>query len=185
MTFNTSSFFVILHWINIMNLKNMLSFYSIEYKFQQVFQLATEIWNDNYKGIISKEQIDYMFSLMYNPNKRQQDLDEGYIWEFIKHDDETVGYLAYLIKRDNRVFLSKIYLKTCKQGKGLGKKAINRVLSFARTNNCSAVYLTVNKGNTKAIKAYKSTGFTITTEQITDIGHGYVMDDYVFEYQIN
>lgn len=152
--------------------------------FQQVFDLSKEIWKDNYKGMISPEQIDYMLNLMYNPIRLQQDLDEGYQWEFIYHDDKLVGYLAYVLKNDKRVFLSKIYLKTSTQGLGLGKLAIQRVKDFAKIKQCKSVYLTVNKGNKKGIRAYKKTGFSIIADEIFDIGNGYVMDDYIFEYKI-
>lgn len=162
----------------------MTSFQSINKQFQQVFQLASEIWNDNYKGIISQNQIDYMLDMMYNPNRLQQDLDDNYQWEFILYNNEIVGYLAYVIQDDNRVFLSKIYLKTSVQGLGLGKLALQHVKIYAKKSNATAVYLTVNKGNIKGIRAYKNTGFTIINEEITDIGNGYVMDDYVFEYKI-
>jgi len=152
--------------------------------FKEVQQLASEIWNDNYTGIISQEQIDYMLDLMYNTKRLQQDLNEGYQWELIINNGETIGYLAYVIKKDNRVFLSKIYLKTSVQGIGLGKLALNRVKEYAKNKDCKSVYLTVNKRNIKGVRAYKKTGFTIITEEITDIGNGYVMDDYVFELGI-
>jgi len=152
--------------------------------FQQVYQLATEIWNENYEGIISQKQIDYMLNMMYHSERLQQDLDDDYQWEFIIHEEEIIGYIAYVKKDDSRVFLSKIYLKTSVQGLGLGKLALNRVTDFAKNKNCNAVYLTVNKGNEKGVRAYKKFGFTIIAEEITDIGNGYVMDDYVFEYTI-
>lgn len=152
--------------------------------FQQLYKLASEIWNDNYKGIISQEQIDYMLNMMYNSERLQHDLDEEYQWEFISYNNNHIGYLAYVIKNDNRVFLSKVYLKTSVQGLGLGKLALNRVKEYAKNNNCEAVYLTVNKGNIKGVRAYKKSGFTIIAEEITDIGNGYVMDDYIFEHSI-
>jgi hypothetical protein len=37
----------------------------------------------------------------------------------------------------------------------------------------------VNKANARAIMAYKRNGFVITESVITDIGGGFVMDDYV------
>ena len=153
------------------------------YDFKQVYQLASEIWNNNYNGIISQDQINYMLNLMYNPERLQQDLNEGYQWEFIYHNNNLIGYIAYVIK-GARVFLSKIYLKTSVQGMGLGKLALNRLKKYAKINNSKAVYLTVNKGNIKGIRAYKKSGFTIIAEEITDIGNGYVMDDYVFEHAI-
>lgn len=163
----------------------MTGFKSIQNdQFQEVFNLASEIWNDNYRNMISQNQIDYMLNLMYNPERIQQDLNEGYIWELIYHNDEVVGYLAYVIKNDHRVFLSKIYLKTSAQGLGIGKLALERIKNYTKNNQCKAVYLTVNKGNEKGIRAYKRAGFTIIAEEVTDIGSGYVMDDYIFEFPI-
>lgn len=163
----------------------MIKFNSIiSRNLQKVFNLASEIWNDNYKEMISQEQIDYMLNLMYNPNRVQQDLKEGYVWEFIEHNNETVGYLAYVIKDDNRVFLSKIYLKSSAQGLGLGKTSLGRVTNYAKENNCRAVYLTVNRGNEKGVRAYKGFGFKIIAEEDFDIGSGFIMDDYIFEYKI-
>jgi len=153
--------------------------------FQQVFYLSKEIWNNNYQDMISQEQIDYMLNMMYNPKRLQKDLKEGYQWEFIYHNNNLIGYLAYVIEDDNRVFLSKIYLKTKTQGMGLGKLALNRVKDYAKTNNCKAVYLTVNRGNEKGVRAYKKAGFIIIGEEDFDIGNGYIMDDYVFEYTIH
>ena len=152
--------------------------------FEDVFNLASEIWNDNYKGIISQNQIDYMLNMMYNSKRLQQDLDNNYQWKFILYNNEIIGYLAYVIQKDNRVFLSKIYLKTSAQGLGLGKLALQHVKIYAKKNKATAVYLTVNKDNTKGIRAYKNFGFNIVAEEVTDIGSGYVMDDFIFELQI-
>ena len=45
----------------------------------------------------------------------------------------------------------------------------------------SAVWLTVNKHNDIAIRAYRGLGFELIGEGVTDIGNGFVMDDYYFE----
>ena len=68
-----------------------------------------------------------------------------------------MALLAWVLSFD----LSKIYLKTSAQGLGLGKLALKRVKEYAKTNNCKAVYLTVNKGNKKGIRAYKKANFKI------------------------
>ncbi|MGB0897173.1 MAG: GNAT family N-acetyltransferase [Flavobacteriaceae bacterium] len=162
----------------------MTSFQPINNQSQHVFQLASEIWNENYKGIISQNQIDYMLDMMYNSKRIQQDLDEGYLWEFITYNNNMVGYLAYVKKDDNRVFLSKIYLKTSAQGLGIGKQALQHVKTYAQNCNANAVYLTVNKNNIKGIRAYKKFGFNIIAEEVTDIGNGYVMDDFIFQYKL-
>jgi len=37
----------------------------------------------------------------------------------------------------------------------------------------------VNKRNAKAIAAYQRNGFVIADSVVTDIGHGFVMDDFI------
>ena len=44
-------------------------------------------------------------------------------------------------------------------------------------------YLTVNKYNSSSIEVYKKRGFEITDAAVTDIGSGFVMDDYIMEKQ--
>ncbi len=164
---------------------NMLEYFLItKNDYKAVYNLASEIWNSNYQEIISQKQINYMLNMMYSEESLKNDLNEKFIWEFIYYNKMLVGYLSYTIKEDNRVFLSKIYLKTKYQGLGLSKKILDRVKVFAKKNKCKAVYLTVNINNSKGIRAYKSNGFTIIKKQIVDIGNNYVMDDYVFEYSL-
>lgn len=47
-------------------------------------------------------------------------------------------------------------------GKGIGKRAIEYVISKAQEKNINDLYLEVYKGNTRAIKLYESMQFTIT-----------------------
>ena len=46
------------------------------------------------------------------------------------------------------------------------------------------MYLTVNKHNELAIRAYRGTGFDVIDSVETDIGEGFVMDDYIMEKQV-
>ena len=59
---------------------------------------------------------------------------------------------------------------------------LKKVFEEARNCGKKRVYLTVNKHNDHAVEVYKKTGFVIAKEAVTDIGNGYVMDDYIFEY---
>lgn len=151
---------------------------------QKIYNLASDIWNDNYLGIITKEQVSYMLHMMYRPERIQEDINNNYQWEFVYNDKELIGYLSYVIKNDKKVFLSKLYLNNKSQGLGFGKKMLERVFDYGIANKCNAVYLTVNKNNEKGIRAYNGTGFKVIREEITDIGGGYVMDDYVFEIEL-
>ena len=47
--------------------------------------------------------------------------------------------------------------------------------------NLDAMYLTVNKHNDIAIRAYEAKGFETIEAAETDIGEGFIMDDYIME----
>lgn len=44
-------------------------------------------------------------------------------------------------------------------------------------------YLTVNKQNERAVSAYTALGFKKIDEAVSDIGNGYVMDDYIMSVE--
>jgi len=69
------------------------------------------------------------------------------------------------------------------QGKGIGKALINFIANEANERHQKGLILNVNKKN-KAIRFYESIGFTISNEEVIDIGNGYVMDDFVMEKEI-
>jgi ribosomal protein S18 acetylase RimI-like enzyme len=46
------------------------------------------------------------------------------------------------------------------------------------------VILAVNKRNTAAIGSYRKYGFVVRESIVDDIGHGFVMDDYVMEKKL-
>jgi RimJ/RimL family protein N-acetyltransferase len=48
-----------------------------------------------------------------------------------------------------------------------------------RAAGAHRLILYVNKRNAKAIAAYQRNGFVIAESVVTDIGGGFVMDDYV------
>ena len=146
-------------------------------------QLADKIWNVCYNDIISQEQIDYMLEMMYNEEKINEGISAGEKWEILKADNEAVGYLHYKIE-DQKVFLSKIYLLQDEKFKGLGQVMMNHVIEFALENKLNAVYLTVNKNNSKAIKFYEKNGFKTIKTETFDIGNGFVMDDFILEKEI-
>ncbi len=55
---------------------------------------------------------------------------------------------------------------------------------IARKRGLDALYLTVNKNNEMAIRAYKANGFEVIDAVETDIGEGFVMDDYIMERKV-
>ncbi|WP_416403976.1 GNAT family N-acetyltransferase [Empedobacter falsenii] len=147
--------------------------------------LANEIWNECYKDLLSQDQINYMIDMMYNNDKVNEGIANGDVWEILKIDNVPSGYLHYKLDENNTVFLSKIYLKESNQTKGIGQLMLNRVVDYAKEKGAKAVHLTVNKHNAKAIRFYEKNGFKNMESKTFDIGNGYIMDDYIYQKNLN
>ena len=83
-----------------------------------------------------------------------------------------------------RFFISKIYLLKEHRGQGFSSATIRFYEMIARKRGLDALYLTVNKNNEMAIRAYKANGFEVIDAVETDIGEGFVMDDYIMERKV-
>ena len=77
-----------------------------------------------------------------------------------------------------------MYIKKEFRHQGLGTLAFEFIKNFAKENNYSKIILTVNKYNQNTIKAYTKWNFKQIDSVITDIGNGFVMDDYIMEYKV-
>jgi RimJ/RimL family protein N-acetyltransferase len=142
--------------------------------------MANTIWHEHYTPIIGTEQVIYMLDKFQSVSTMRDQINQGYQYFLINFNDNAVGYLSFE-KRDNVLFLSKVYLLKSERGKGIGRKAMEFVTSLARGSNCTKVALTVNRFNQNSIRAYESAGFEKKGELVQDIGNGFVMDDYLME----
>lgn len=139
--------------------------------------LAQRIWRLHYPGIITVEQIEYMLQWMYSAEALQRDMAQGYVFELIALDGQPVGFMAYQ-PREDKVFLSKLYVLNEQHGQGLGKAALQVLQSRAEALGIRSIYLVVNKKNEKAIRAYERFGMYREADVVSDIGQGFVMDDW-------
>jgi diamine N-acetyltransferase len=149
-------------------------------------QLAHTIWHSHYPGIITVEQIEYMLEVMYSASTINKELKEGHQWILLFLEDIPIGFISFFFdKEHNTVKLNKLYVLQTYHGLGFGQQALEYVKNCAAELGASDLYLTVNKLNKKAINAYSKAGFKIENSVITDIGKGYVMDDYIMNYKIH
>jgi ribosomal protein S18 acetylase RimI-like enzyme len=75
--------------------------------------------------------------------------------------------------------LHKLYLLAELHGRGLGSCLLQHVEREVRAGAGRRLVLSVNKRNARAIAAYQRNGFVTADSVVTDIGGGFVMDDYV------
>lgn len=143
-----------------------------------VADLANTIWREHYIPIIGEAQVNYMLTHFQSAEAIQNQLLNGVCYYSIHKGTRAVGYLAFE-KKDQTLFLSKIYLLDSYRGRGIGKRAMSFIEAKAYTLGCAEIALTVNKYNDQSITAYSKMGFVNRGSNVTDIGGGFTMDDYL------
>lgn len=145
--------------------------------------VAEASWPETYRGLIPDAQIPYMISRMYAPETIRRETAEGSPFYLLLADGCDAGICSFdLSKRGEHgsAELHKIYLRPAYWGRGIGHWLLAEMADRARAAGASSLWLRVNKGNARAQKAYKAAGFSNIRSLCTDIGGGFVMDDYVF-----
>lgn len=148
--------------------------------------LAREIWHRHYPGIITVEQIEYMLDQRYRAEVILQQLEGGGAWwDKLVADGRIVAFAACEAGAGpESVKLDKLYVHPDRQRRGLGSRLLGHVEARARRDGYRRVYLQVNKHNVNAIAAYARNGYAVTAAIVTDIGGGFVMDDYVMAKEL-
>jgi diamine N-acetyltransferase len=154
--------------------------------FTTIRDIAKEVWPIAYGAILSKEQLDYMMEMMYSVEALQLQAEtKNHHFILAIEDGKALGFASYEMNcnKTNKTKIHKIYILSTQQGKGIGKTLIDYIETEAKNDNQEALILNVNKYN-PAQQFYKKLGFSISFEEVIDIGEGYVMDDYVMEKEI-
>lgn len=149
-----------------------------------VAEIADIVWHETYDVLLPAGQTKYMIEQFQSVTAITEQIEEkGYIYYLILCDGDAAGYLGVVPnqKAAGELMLSKIYLKKEFRGQGAVGAAFQFVKSLAQEQGMSRIWLTVNKENTHAQEVYKHFGYRRSKEIVSDIGNGYVMDDYIYE----
>ena len=150
----------------------------------ELSRLASDIVKEHYDPIIGAEQNDYMIERFQSPASIAEQLSRSISYYLVCTDDgNKVGFIAFY-PRGTELYLSKFYLHKSQRGQGISKQMMNFVLSEARKTGASSVTLNVNKHNDLAITVYEKLNFHRIRDEKIDIGGGWFMDDYVYEYKL-
>jgi diamine N-acetyltransferase len=146
-----------------------------------ISDLAGVIWRACYSGIITPAQIDYMLARMYALETMREEIQfQGIHYDRLLVNGRLVGFASYGMTEQTAVFkLHKLYLHLDWHGRGLGSLLLQHVDREVRRLGAARLILSVNKRNVKAIASYRRDGFVMTESVVTDIGGGFVMDDFV------
>ena len=152
---------------------------------REIADLAKVIWNEHFTPIIGKDQVDYMVEKFQSYPALKEQISEEYEYYQIFSGGEFCGYTGIHPGEDNRLFLSKLYLKKESRGHHLATGAFSFLKEICRERGYSAIWLTCNKHNDNSLGVYRHFGFEIIDTQEADIGGGFIMDDYIMEYKIS
>ncbi len=139
--------------------------------------LALPIWREHYAPIIGETHVEYMLHQFQAAHAIEEQMREGAQYFLLQiNEGENAGYLS-IYYRPDELFLSKFYLLRIHRGKGFARAALEFVKTLARSRDLGRITLTVHKQN-PSVKVYQALGFKILEPVVTDIGGGFVMDDY-------
>lgn len=146
--------------------------------------VAERVWHLTYDELLAPGQVDYMVEMFQSPQAVEEQMaQEGYQYYSVCQGEQVKGFVGFSPRYQGRdeLFLSKVYLLPEIRGKGAVRQVFRFVEEEARRQGLPTIRLTVNKGNAHAAQVYEHYGFQVTDSVVTDIGGGYVMDDYVME----
>jgi len=146
-----------------------------------VAELAGVIWRAVYPGIISREQIEFMLARMYALDTLRDEVrSQGIRFYRLVVDGQAAGFAAIGPQETPAVWkLHKLYLRPERHGRGLGSLLLQHCEAEARRLGARRLLLAVNKRNARAIAAYQRNGFAVAESVVSNIGGGFVMDDFI------
>ena len=157
-----------------------------------IIRLAEATWEPTYRFIISEEQLEYMYRVIYSPAALKRQMAEQHNVFLVAYvEGEPAGFASFSpqpaeagadTESPTGYKLHKIYVLPTKQGQGLGLHLIEAVENAARHAGGQFLDLNVNRYN-PAIAFYERRGFARHSEVDVPIGP-YFMNDYVMRKEL-
>ena len=148
-----------------------------------IIALAEATWEPTYRFIISKEQLEYMYRVIYTPaSVRRQMREQHHAFLLAYVEGQPSGFASYSEKPEGVYHLNKIYVLPSHQSKGLGQRLIQAVETAVRQAGGRTLELNVNRHN-PAISFYERQGFAQHREEDIAIGP-YWMNDFVLRKEL-
>ncbi|MDR0292719.1 MAG: GNAT family N-acetyltransferase [Oscillospiraceae bacterium] len=152
------------------------------HEIERVAALAGEIWTEYYTPLIGAEQTAYMIGKFQSADAIAGDIHtKGFRYDLMTDGARDIAYCGVL-PEDESLFISKIYVRGEYRKMGIARLLLGRAVN--EHPKARRVWLTVNKGNETAIASYKRMGFDMEDSVVTDIGGGFVMDDYIMARRV-
>ena len=150
-----------------------------------VVSLAQIIWNEWFPSIISQEQVNYMVEKFQSmPAIDEAITEKGYEYFLMILGDTPIGYMG-VAPDDGALLLSKLYLMKPFRGQRRSNLFFDKAEEVAKEKGFTKVRLFVNRHNYNSIRVYLRKGYRIVDEVKTDIGEGFICDDFLMEKDLS
>ncbi len=150
---------------------------------RKVSELAEQIWRSHYPGIISDGQIDYMLRQLYAPESLKQQLKNGEKrFRLAEVDADPVAFIVVTLPEEDMLFINSFYVEDSYRNKGVGSRLLQDTI--ARYPEIRRVRLHVNRNNENSIAYYQRRGFANIGERDSDIGGGFIMQDFIMQREL-
>ena len=148
--------------------------------------IAEISFREAYKTILSPEQLEYMFHMMYDEeNIIKQQTEEGHEYFLVYKGEEPCAYISIEKESDDMFHFQKVYALPDIQGAGVGRYMIEQGIAYIKTSHPLpfSVQLNVNRAN-PALGFYEHIGFKKVAERNHPIGNGFFMNDYIMQIDV-
>lgn len=129
--------------------------------------VSMNITDQNVLALFS-EHDDYMIDFLgddrwcytrYNTNENIENVWVAYL------DNTAIGCIAYRKKSDGIGEVKRLYIRSEYRGKGISKKLLDTVESYAKEQGCHTLFLDTRITLEPAVTIYRNFGFSIVFQQ--------------------
>ena len=157
-----------------------------EEQIEKIAEIAAPIWHETYDCINGVASTDYMIEKFQSvPAIHRQMESEGYVYYMMLDDGVPAGFIGLVPHKEGKMEDDFAHHEHRRQPHRvehrLPRAAFDFIETLCQAEKLPAIYLTVNKKNFHAIEVYKYFGFHQTDAVVTDIGSGFVMNDYIMQ----
>lgn len=147
-----------------------------------IIELQKKTWFPTYLPILAREQVEYMFELMYSESSLRDQIENlGHTFLLLYDNNSAIGFASFSPVEESNIFkIHKIYILTETQGTGAGRFLMAAVLKKCKEKGAEEIRLNVNRYN-KARFFYEKMGFVILSEEDIPVGP-YLMNDYIMGF---
>lgn len=143
--------------------------------------IAHATWPLTYGKLLPAGQLEYMLDMIYSEDSIKQQMKREHQFSIGYHSGEPLGFASVekqYISPAN-FMIHKLYVLPSFQGKGIGKIFLDYLTMLARQTAHDTLMLKVFVKNQNAIRFYQHLGFQSIGEEMSELGKGYTVKDYI------